>query len=260
MMNQYRSNKKLLAVGSVIAALSLGYGVLFAVSAMAHSKTRSDISMPGDITAIEIDLSAGDVVLIGDGGDKITGTRTVERSLTGPSYSEKRNGGTLKLSASCNGFLSVNCNVRYELHVPPNVTVRGSSSGGSIRTDRVTGAVNVSSSGGDVTVIGTRGAVDVSSSGGDVKVLESRSDSVKADSSGGDVRVEFASPPANVDVSSSGGDVTVVVPDVEGAYQVDASSSGGGTSVDVRTDKSSPKHIKADSSGGDVTVTYPVPV
>jgi hypothetical protein len=253
------TNRKLLTTGSALAVLSLGYAVLFAVSAMAHSKTRSDISMPGDITNIELDLSAGDVVLIGDGGDKITGTRTVERGLTGPNYSEKRVGTTLKLTANCDTFLSLNCNVRYELHVPPTVTVRGSSSGGSIRTDRVAGAVNVSSSGGSIMLIGTRGAVDVSSSGGNVKVLQSRSDSVKADSSGGGVRVEFLDPPTDVDVSSSGGGVTVVVPDVEGAYQVDASSSGGGTSVDVRTDKSSPKHIKADSSGGDVTVTYPVP-
>jgi Putative adhesin len=255
-MSTRRSNKGLLVVGSVLGVLTIGYGVLTAVSFMAHSKKTNDISMPGDITAIELDLSSGDVVLIGDGDDKITGTRTVERGLTGPSYSEKRDGSTLKLSASCNSFLSLKCNVRYELHVPANVTVRGSSSGGSIRTDRVTGAVTVDSSGGNVTVIGTQGPVDVSSSGGDVKVLQSRSATVKADSSGGDVRVELLASPSDVDASSSGGDVKVIVPDTEGAYQVNASSSGGDRTVDVRTDKASPKHIKADSSGGDVTVTY----
>jgi hypothetical protein len=250
--------RPLIALGGVFAAVTIAYGVLTAISLMAHSKSRSDISLPGDITDIELDLSSGDVVLIGDGGDKITGTRTVERGLKSPKYSEKRTGSTLKLSASCSALFDLNCNVRYELHVPANVIVRGSSSGGSIRTDRVTGAVSVDSSGGNVTVIGTQGPVDISSSGGSVKVLQSRSATVKADSSGGGVRVEFIDPPSDVDVSSSGGGVTVIVPDTEGAYQVDASSSGGGTTIDVRTDKSSPRHIKADSSGGGVTVAYAV--
>jgi hypothetical protein len=255
-MNTRRSNKGLLVLGSVLGVVSIGYGVLTAVELMSHSKTRSDISLPGDITAIELDMSSGDVVLIGDGGDQVVGTRTIERGLTSPSYAERRVGSTLKLSASCDSFLNVNCNVRYELHVPANVTVTGGSSGGSIRTDRVIGAVTVSSSGGNVTAIGTRGPVDLSSSGGSVKVLQSRSSIVKADSSGGGVRVEFLEPPSDVNVSSSGGGVTVMVPDIEGAYSVEASSSGGGTTVDIRTDKASTKHIKADSSGGGVTVTY----
>jgi DUF4097 and DUF4098 domain-containing protein YvlB len=248
--------RPLLIAGSVLAVTTVGYGIFAAVSFMAHSRTRSAISMPGEITTIELDLSAGDVVLTGDNVDTVSGERIVDRGLRAPSFKEERVGTTLRLKASCPPLVGVNCNVRYELRVPASVKVTGSSDGGTIRTDGVTGSVDVSSSGGSVTIVGSVGEVHASSSGGSVKVLDSRSKTVEADSSGGSVRLSFLDPPTNVDASSSGGGVSIALPRDESGYNVDASSSGGSRRVDVRTDPDSPKLIKADSSGGNVTVEY----
>jgi hypothetical protein len=248
--------RSLLIAGSILAVITLGWGVFSAVSFAAHSRTRTSISLPPGITAIELDLSTGSAVLIGDNVETVTGTRIVDRGLRAPSFREERVGSTLRLKASCPIFLDANCNVRYELRVPASVSVTGSSAGGPIRTEGVTGSVDVSSSGGSVTIAGSVGDVRATSSGGSVKVLDSRSDVVKADSSGGSVRLSFAEPPTNVDASSSGGGVSIGLPRDESGYKVDASSSGGSRRVDVRTDPDSTKVIKADSSGGSVTVEY----
>jgi hypothetical protein len=248
--------RPLLVLGSAFAAITIGYGTFTAISFMAHGKERSNLSFPSTITAIELDLSSGDAELTGGTGDTITGVRTTERGLTSPRYKEQIDGTTLKISASCHAFIGANCSVRYQLNVPPNVRVTGSNSGGDIHTDGVSGVRKVSSSGGDIMVTGSTAPIDVSSSGGDVSVLASRSADVKADSSGGDVTVGFLDAPMIVDVSSSGGDVTVILPRGETSYAVDASSSGGGTRIDVRTDPASTHRIKATSSGGDVSIIY----
>jgi DUF4097 and DUF4098 domain-containing protein YvlB len=253
--------RPIIVLGSLVAIATIAYGGLTAISFMSHHKARTDLSLPGDVTTIALNLDSGDVVLIGDSPGKITGVRTVESGLTRPKFSEIRTGNTLKLSGSCPNTIlpALNCNVRYELHVPPNVTVSGSNSGGNIRTESTGGPVNVDSSGGDVTVVDPIGDVDARSSGGNVTVLRARGGTVTADSSGGNVTVTFIGSPTKVNVSSSAGNVTVRLPHDDTSYNVDASSSGGSSNVEVRTDPASTKHIKADSSGGDVTITYATP-
>jgi DNA-binding NarL/FixJ family response regulator len=181
---------------------------------------------------------------------------------------------TLKLHTECSSFIGANCSVSYELAVPEGVTVTGSSSGGGIRTEAITGSqtmsssgggitvdkpsgeVKVDSSGGGITVTEPSGDVSANSSGGGIRIVGSRSNRVVADSSGGGIDVDFDSPPTQVDVSSSGGGITVRLPPGETSYAVDASSSGGGTDVEVRTDPASANRVKARSSGGGVTVRY----
>jgi Putative adhesin len=248
--------RPLIIVGSVLAAITIAYGTLTAVSFMAHGKERVPLAFPAGITNIEVDLSSGDAIITGGSGDTIAGTRFIDRGLASPRFKERVDGQTLRLSASCPWLAGANCKVSYVLTVPSNIEINGSSSGGDIRTVGITSVRKLSSSGGDIDVRGSAGSLDLSSSGGDVRVLASRSADVTADSSGGDVTTEFVDVPTTVKVSSSGGNVTVILPRGETSYAVDASSSGGDTRIDVRTDPASTHRIKATSSGGDVSIIY----
>ncbi len=92
------------------------------------------------------------------------------------------------------------------------------------------------------------------SSGGGVTANGIRGGTATAGSSGGAVRLRFASAPDRVDVDSSGGGVEVTLPRDGGPYRVDASSSGGNEVVQVPTDPTSTRVVTAHSSGGSVRV------
>ena len=106
-------------------------------------------------------------------------------------------------------------------------------------------------------VEGAVGDLRLRSSGGGITAIGLQSSTADADSSGGGVRLEFVDAPQSVRATSSGGGVTVVIPDTNVSYNVDASSSGGGVSRDVRSDPDSTRTISVHSSGGGVTVQYP---
>jgi len=247
-----------------------------AVADLAASETTEEpVSFTG-VEAVELDLDAGGAVLTGDAGsgDDVTGTRTERWGLREPTVTEWMEGSTLHLETRCPGWVSIRCDVHYELTVPAGVRLTGSASGGGLELRALAGEVDVSasgggidatdatgplvltSSGGGIDVMRASGPLRLDSSGGGVSVVESSSRNVVANSSGGGVTVRLTRSPTSVDLDSSGGGVTLTVPDDGQAYAVDASSSGGDTTVKVDASQDSDHHIKARSSGGGVTVAY----
>ena len=245
-------------VGAAVAAT----GSVAAADIASSETAEAPVSFEG-VEAVELDLGAGGAILTGadgtGGGSRVgavTGTRIERWGLRKPTVTEWMDGSTLHLKTRCPGWISIRCDVRYELTVPPDVPVTGSASGGGLDLRGLAGEVDVSSSGGGITVTGSSGALRLDSSGGGVTVAESTSAEVVADASGGGVTVRLTRSPTMVDLDSSGGGVTLTVPDDGQAYAVDASASGGDTKVEVDTGEDSDHHIKARSSGGGVTVAY----
>ncbi len=281
-------------VGVAVAAT----GSAAAADLMSSETTQSPVSFDG-VEAIELDLGAGSAVLTGtstDGGTgsggTVAGIRTDRSGLREPTVTEWVDGSTLHLKSRCPGWVSIRCDVHYELTVPAGVRVTGSASGGGLDLRSLAGDVDVSSSGGGIDATGTTGsltldssgggievtdatgpaalhssgggidvtrasgALTLDSSGGGVTVIESTSAEVVAESSGGGVTVRLTRSPTSIDLDSSGGGVTLSVPDDGQAYAVDASASGGDTKVEVDTAGDSGHHIKARSSGGGVTIVY----
>jgi hypothetical protein len=202
--------------------LTIGLLSLMAVSLLATSTKSSSLSFEG-IKAVELHLDGGQVTLSGGGGSLVSGTRKVRSDWRHPSFSERvGSDGTLVLRSKCTSFFSPSCSVGYTLTVPSGVRITGSSSGGSITVRRTNAEVHVSSSGGGIRAEDVRGDLDLVSSGGGITVTRASSQRVKADSSGGGVRIEFAAEPMRVDASSSGGGVRVIVPKTPVAYRVSA--------------------------------------
>ena len=285
--------RTLTIVGVLVAAATISYGCLTLLTVMSRDRAEAPVSFAG-VKAIQLDLGAGSVTLIGGDSPDATGTRTIVRSVARPRVSERvGSDGTLHISTHCPWFASFNCSASYQLTVPPGVVVSGSSSGGSltfrqidgdihvsssgggvrgtdltgdidfnssgggITVTRSTGSLKLDSSGGGITVERSSGKVRASSSGGGIQLRASTSADVDLSSSGGGIRATFSQAPRKVRISSSGGGVRLTVPRNETLYAVDVSSSGGSTSVKVRTDPASANTVWLRSSGGSVAIDYP---
>jgi hypothetical protein len=287
--------RTLTIMGVAVAALTVVYGCLMILTVMARDRVESAVSFE-NVKAIQLDLGAGSLTLTGTDSEGITGTRTTVRSVARPHIKERLDGdGTLHLSTYCAWFASFNCSASYNLNVPKDVVVSGSSSGGSLSFQAIDGEIDVSSSGGGVrashvggkltadssgggisvthssgalkldssgggiSVTDSSGSVHASSSGGGIQLGRSTSTDVDLSSSGGGVRATFTKPPKRVRISSSGGGVRLILPRGEISYAVDASSSGGSTSVKIRTDPEAEYTVRLRSSGGSVSATYAEP-
>lgn len=265
-------------IGGLLVVVALPYGVYSLVDVSARRVERVHTTMsatPSDgpaITTLDV-RTDGKVLVTAADGEEVEITARIERGLRKPRVSQRVEGTTLVLRASCPTIGSF-CNVGYTVRVPIGMRVDASSSGGSVSVEgtsstvtvsssgggvtlrRTTGAATLSSSGGGITIDGSSGTVTASSSGGGVRGVALRSRKVSASSSGGGVSLTFAVAPADVRADSSGGGVRVEVPRDDAAYAVDASASGGGSTVGVKADPASANRIRVRSSGGGVTVTY----
>jgi hypothetical protein len=223
----------------------------------AARETTTEVTSYSGIDRLLVD-DASDVTLTSaPAGGRLVVRERVTEGLQSPDRDVSQDGGTLTLSSSC-GFLFAgdNCNVDYEIAVPPGTAVRVDASGGDVRAEDLRSSVPVEleSSAGDVSLTDvTAPELLLSSSAGDVDATDVRADRVIAESSAGDVSLSLRSAPTRVDADSSAGDVEIVVPDE--VYSVDASSSAGDVDTRrVRNDPSSDRAIRARSSAGDVTV------
>lgn len=106
-------------------------------------------------------------------------------------------------------------------------TVDARTSGGAIALEEARGRVELKTSGGNISVGNVAGPAELSTSGGSI-TISSVSSSLKAHTSGGSIRANIVGPlKEECSLSTSGGSVTVSV-DKSAAFQLDASTSGGG--------------------------------
>jgi len=208
--------KVLIGVGTTVVVVG-GIGVLdYAVSETQH-ETRV---FHEQVTALDTDLSSGSLRVVGGDTSDVTVEMTVHSGVQSPSHSETVVNGRLLLRSACDfGFTTDNCSVDYVIHAPAGV------------------AVSAHGDGGNIDLVSMAGDADVSVNGGRV-------------------RLNFSEAPHHVKARANGGEIVVAVPDDGQAYRVDSDTSGGSSSVDVRTDPASDHVIDAHVNGGSVVVEY----
>jgi hypothetical protein len=246
-------------VGSVVAALGLGFGTANTVSALAHDAWRQQRVIDDPVTIVDVANSTGGAVtIVGDEhADAITIDMIVIRGLETPTHSERLEGNRLVVRSSCLWVVGLFCQIDYRIRVPHGVSVIAHADGRTIEVSNVDGFLDLSSSGGSVLVRGGESqSVRLDSDGGSVEATGLSAVSVEASSRGGHVLLDLATAPMSVVGSSDGGDVEIVLPDTPDVYRVDVSSNGGSTRADVRIDPASEHSITARSNGGDMIVRY----
>jgi len=147
--------------------------------------------------------------------------------------------------------------------------IDGGTSGGDVRLEEGLAGVKLGTSGGDIRVGRAVGPTDLGTSGGNIDI-KSVENTLHAATSGGDVSAGIAGPlKGDCKLSTSGGRVRVVV-DKGGAFDLDASTSGGvvdatGLTITIERGGSGKSRLagkvngggpllKLRSSGGDIVV------
>jgi hypothetical protein len=241
-------------LGSALALVIVAWGTWSTVSLLGRRVRTERTVIERPLQVLDIRTDGTIRVSVGAEGRFVISER-IERSVVAPERTQEVRNGVLYLRASC-AAISNFCSVGYDVQVPPGTDLRLRSHGDDVRIEGVDGAIEARSSGGPVTVIGGRGPLRLDSSGGDVTVADGRSTDIEATSAGGGVSIDLDAAPTRIDATSWAGDVTVQLPRTESSFAVDASSSGGSSDVQVRTDPAAPRRIRAHSSGGDVSVRY----
>ncbi|MFJ8147814.1 DUF4097 family beta strand repeat-containing protein [Streptomyces sp. NPDC096094] len=225
-----------------VTVLALAAGVLATGCEVGQegSKSKStSYDVTEKVSALEVRTPGGDIKVVAGDGSTVRVTEKVTYSGDKPDTEHTTRGGTLVLSPGdgCaeDGGAS-RCTVDYTLEVP-----------------RALAAV-LDSKGGDVSVSGLAGTLEVKSGGGKVTADRITSKRFTVDGNGGAVDAGFATAPDTVAVDTRAGDVSVRVPAAE-AYAVKATSNGGSSKVDVKTDPAATRKITLHTDGGDVKLS-----
>jgi len=253
-----RRRRPILRILLVVLIVLIALALWTAVSWALRSTESDTVSIDESYDRLEIDVSAGDIVIEAGSGDETTlEWRTEAGPFRDADVSHRVDGDRLVIDTGCDGgLLSLPlsfCRAHVTLTVPADVDVVAESSAGRVHASGLEGSADLSSSAGQVRVNDHSGRLRAHSSAGAVIVDGLASDDAEVSSSAGRVEVTAVEPPENLRAESSAGRVTVTLPDE--TYDLDADSSAGDVTIDVATDPDSRFHVEATSSAGDVTVT-----
>ena len=246
----------LLAVAAVIGLVLVALGAISLLDLAARQTTEEVRSYTG-VRALDVD-EASDVRLeSAPAGSALEVRSKVTAGLRSPETAvQRRDDGTLVLSASCPVLFGGSCGVDYEIAVPAGTAVDVDASAGDVTAEDLASSVPIEleSSAGDITVTGLSAPeLRLGSSAGDIDASGVRAATVHVNSSAGDVSLSLRTAPDRVEIESSAGDVDLVLPDE--TYRVDASASAGDVDDSrIRTDPDSPRVVRVRSSAGDVRI------
>jgi hypothetical protein len=231
-----------LAACAVISALSAcGTGVLTpsgkgaAPGPAATSAAPRNYTVTSPVTTVAINGGAGTITVSGSSRSTVAVAEMAfySNSAKPPSASHVVSGGTLTLSYTCPAQLT--CGVAYDVHVPRGVTIKVSNREGAVTLSSLSGPVQAKTIAGVVTATGIS------------------SPAVTLSSAAGNITATFTAVPASVTTSTNAGAIRLTLPR-SAAYQVQAHTYVGSTTVTVRQSATSKSVIKASSDLGNVTI------
>ena len=189
--------------------------------------------LPGPVTALVLEVDAGDVLLVAGDDDDLVVERTSNYTIRGPGLTAEVVDGVASVTATCASPSLRGCSVEHRITVPTGVRIEIDVADGGVRLAGLDGWVSV--------VAG--GAVE----GTDLVGAE-----VLVATSGSPVVLAFAAPPSRVDVTSDGGAVTLALPG--GPYALTAETDGGAVTADVPTDTFAERLLRVATGGGPVVL------
>lgn len=206
--------RRALVITAVILA-AITVTILLVASPVEQTET---VSVPADVTSIEIDLDAGNVTLTAADDLAVTITRSAGRFAGTPSSATKVTGDVLRVTGSCGALGVGRCHTPVTIAAPAGLTVHAHTRAGTISGEVDRGTVVASTSAGSIGLTVTE-QVD------------------------------------HLSATTQAGSVDLVVPDV--VYAVDARTTLGRTHIQVDTAEDADHVIEARSEVGNVSVRTP---
>ncbi|WP_205697245.1 DUF4097 family beta strand repeat-containing protein [Conexibacter sp. SYSU D00693] len=227
--------------GRLVVASATILGVVAAAVAVAYATSREDVvvrsTVRGALQGVVVDVSDGDVAVLGGGAAPSLAVRRTERSAFGrePEVRRTLRGGVLHLSARCPEGVLLRCATDWQLVVPDNVPV-------TVRTLA-----------GDIDLAGYQGSAALRTDTGAIRVARFCGFTLEARTESGDIDARTPCPPERLQLRSRSGDVLAIVP--PGRYRVDADSDGGSRRVQgLELAEDAPFQLQVLSGSGDVRV------
>lgn len=263
-----------LVIGLPLILVIIGWSALTAVAWAGQDTYPVHLSLPARGGTATVHVDSGNItVRPGQAGRLgITGIArySLERSHvgwhTGPSG--------VAVRSSCRWQWAGPCSFDYTVAVPAGTAARVTDGSGDVTAQGLAGQVHLESGSGNLTlwslsagVNADTGSGDISGSGltgpaviaasgsGNVQLAGVASPGVTVSDGSGDVRLAFTRVPGHVRISAGSGNVSVVLPKGGTAYQVNATTGSGITTVQVPRSPASAHVITITDQSGDVTVT-----
>lgn len=242
-------------VGTVLVVAALGWGVFNVIDLLAHGKsTESETFAAEDVRTVSVDNDNGQVVVVGTDTDVIRLDAEISHGLRDTGYSWEVVDGVLEVEGHCPLFGSYWCDVDYRLEVPNDVDVVINSDNDRVYVGDVDGTVDINADNGRVELVRLSGTVRAETDNGRLVGERLTAESVTAYSDNGRVELSFDDPPSYVEARTDNGSVEVVLPDVDGGYNVDTQTDNGSENVDVIDDPTSRRTVIAETDNGSVTI------
>jgi Putative adhesin len=190
----------------------------------------------GTLTAVELELDAAAVEVVGGGGGAVDVRRTDGFAFGRPPTEERAvEGGVLRIGSRCPDIVLGTCETSYRIAVPDNVQVNVRTTSGPVRISGLNASARIATESAPITVDGFCGF------------------SLTATSAGGDVRASTDCSADRLEVRSGSGRVHATVP--SSRYTVEAESATGVERVrGIIVAPDAAFHIQAISGGDDVIV------
>ncbi|MCO6009292.1 DUF4097 domain-containing protein [Actinoallomurus purpureus] len=225
-----------------------------------HTQHSRIMSGPHPITALEVEMGAGEVEVTAGPAGQVTVDQTLKWALNKSHVERSWDGTTLHLKAVCGPgsvlFSSLECGVGLRIQVPAEVALQAKTSSGTVAAEGLTGTVRLQTSSGVVSMERLAGPVWARASSGVINGTDLGSSRVDVGLSSGATTLEFRTAPRDVTARTSSGSISIGVPPGQ-RYRVEGGSSF--TKPDIAAglqDDTSDRRIEVHTSSGSVKVRY----
>jgi hypothetical protein len=245
---------RVLGALAALGVVVLGARAVVGAATLTDDHAHATYPLRGNRLVIDGTGSTSSLHISAGAPGRVEVNRVVFHDVQRPPVTERIEGDHLQLGIRCPNFVVVRCEARYELKVPPSVSLQIDNLTGDIRVTGVRGTMELRSDSGAITLQGGSGSVKLSSNDGAIRASGLAATTVDASSDSGRIALDLTLVPQRVTASSRDGAVQVQVPAGPTAYRVNASSRDGRVTVAVPTNDDSPRRITATSDSGSVTV------
>ena len=241
--------------GSLFVLAGLGWGTLNVVELLAHEERTERFTVPAaDISRLRVDNATGSVTIVGTDADEISVEAEVSDGLRRTGFSHEVVDATLELRGSCPLFGSMWCGVTYRIEVPRHLDVDVDGNNGRVEVSNIDGDVHVDTSNGSVELSGIAGALAISGDNGSITGAGLSSTVADVETDNGRVELTFTEPPDHVEADGNNGSIEIALPVIDVGYDVEASTSNGGETLDILNNPESPHRVRLQTDNGSITV------
>ena len=234
-----------------------------------HVVTRTE-TVPQPVTSLLVQSYGGQVQVTSGQVNRVQITETIgyDNAPDSPPVVQRSvSGGRLSLSdPECN---QSDCNVDFDVTVPPGVTVTVFTEGGSVavsgaagatldsgggpaRATLIGGPLTVVTGGGPLVLRGVAGPLHADTGGGPLVAQDIAAATATVTTGGGSAMVVFDAAPKSVSVRTDGGPAVLAVPG--GPYAVTADSGGGPELLGIATNPAARPALTVSSGGGPLRI------